>query len=124
MGRGTVAEGRQTMVPLMGRWEVAPDPRVTDRRAEDVRVTLDHYPYEQNATYDLVMLRDATNSPSISRGGIIKEGSIFEKVFDVKILGMAIFKVNFWLFGKRMDLKGWRRTHELREPRMDMGRDY
>ncbi|MQM02859.1 hypothetical protein Taro_035627 [Colocasia esculenta] len=39
MGRGTVAEERQTMV--------APDPRVTDRRAEDVRVALDHYPHEQ-----------------------------------------------------------------------------
>ncbi|MQM04202.1 hypothetical protein Taro_036990 [Colocasia esculenta] len=36
LGRGTVAEERQTMVPLMGRWEVAPDPRVTDRRAEDL----------------------------------------------------------------------------------------
>ncbi|MQM04685.1 hypothetical protein Taro_037490 [Colocasia esculenta] len=24
---------------------------------------------------------------------------------------------------ERMDLKGWRRTHELREPRIDMGRD-
>ncbi|MQM18045.1 hypothetical protein Taro_051029 [Colocasia esculenta] len=47
MGRGTVVEGRQTMVPLMGRWEVAPDPRVTDRRAGDVRVALDHYPHEQ-----------------------------------------------------------------------------
>ncbi|MQM11958.1 hypothetical protein Taro_044865 [Colocasia esculenta] len=47
MGRGTIAEERQAMVPLMGRWEVAPDPRVTDRRAEDVRVTLDHYPHEQ-----------------------------------------------------------------------------
>ncbi|MQM17834.1 hypothetical protein Taro_050812, partial [Colocasia esculenta] len=47
MGRGIVAEERQTMVPLMGRWEVAPDPRVTDRRAEDVRVALDHYPHEQ-----------------------------------------------------------------------------
>ncbi|MQM22791.1 hypothetical protein Taro_055849, partial [Colocasia esculenta] len=47
MGRGTVAEERQTMVPLMMRWEVAPDPRVTDRRAGDVRVALDHYPYEQ-----------------------------------------------------------------------------
>ncbi|MQM20372.1 hypothetical protein Taro_053390 [Colocasia esculenta] len=33
MGRGTLAEGHQTMVPLMARWEVAPDPRVTDRRA-------------------------------------------------------------------------------------------
>ncbi|MQM06425.1 hypothetical protein Taro_039248, partial [Colocasia esculenta] len=47
MGRGTLAEGRQTMVPLMTRWEVAPDPRVTDRRAGDVRVALDHYPHEQ-----------------------------------------------------------------------------
>ncbi|MQM01315.1 hypothetical protein Taro_034071, partial [Colocasia esculenta] len=37
MGRGVQAEGRQTMVPLMARWEVAPDPKVTDRRAEDVR---------------------------------------------------------------------------------------
>ena len=79
--------------------------------------------FVQNATYDLVTLRDATNCPSIGRGGIIREGSIFEKVFDVKIPGMAIFKVNFWLFGKRMDPKGWRRTHELREPRIDMGRD-
>ncbi|MQL78881.1 hypothetical protein Taro_011317 [Colocasia esculenta] len=47
MGHGTLAEGRQTMVPLMTRWEVAPDPRVTDRRAGDVRVALDHYPHEQ-----------------------------------------------------------------------------
>ncbi|MQL83823.1 hypothetical protein Taro_016319 [Colocasia esculenta] len=47
MGRGTLAEGRQTMVPLMTRWEAAPDPRVTDRRAGDVRVALDHYPHEQ-----------------------------------------------------------------------------
>ncbi|MQL69795.1 hypothetical protein Taro_002136 [Colocasia esculenta] len=47
MGCGTLAEGRQTMVPLMTRWEVAPDPRVTDRRAGDVRVALDHYPHEQ-----------------------------------------------------------------------------
>ncbi|MQL87334.1 hypothetical protein Taro_019877 [Colocasia esculenta] len=47
MGRGTLVEGRQTMVPLMTRWEVAPDPRVTDRRAGDVRVALNHYPHEQ-----------------------------------------------------------------------------
>ncbi|MQL68510.1 hypothetical protein Taro_000784, partial [Colocasia esculenta] len=47
MGRGTLAEGHQTMVPLMARWEVAPDPRVTDRRVGDVRVALDHYPHEQ-----------------------------------------------------------------------------
>ncbi|MQM11272.1 hypothetical protein Taro_044179 [Colocasia esculenta] len=31
----------------MARWEVTPDPRVTDRRAEDVRVALDHYPHDQ-----------------------------------------------------------------------------
>ncbi|MQL89331.1 hypothetical protein Taro_021904 [Colocasia esculenta] len=47
MGCGTQVEGRQTMVPLMTRWEVAPDSRVTDRRAGDVRVALDHYPHEQ-----------------------------------------------------------------------------
>ncbi|MQL76832.1 hypothetical protein Taro_009245 [Colocasia esculenta] len=47
MGRGTLVEGRQMMVPLMMRWEVAPDPRVTDRRAGDVRVALDHYPHDQ-----------------------------------------------------------------------------
>ncbi|MQM06794.1 hypothetical protein Taro_039624 [Colocasia esculenta] len=35
------------MVPLMARWEVAPDPRVADRRAEDVRAALDHYPHDQ-----------------------------------------------------------------------------
>ncbi|MQL73939.1 hypothetical protein Taro_006296 [Colocasia esculenta] len=47
MGRRTLAEGRQTMVPLMARWEVAPDPRVIDKRVGDVRVALDHYPHEQ-----------------------------------------------------------------------------
>ncbi|MQM04907.1 hypothetical protein Taro_037700, partial [Colocasia esculenta] len=47
MGRGTLVEGRQMMVPLMTRWEVAPDPRVTDRRAGDVRVALDHYLHDQ-----------------------------------------------------------------------------
>ncbi|MQM17124.1 hypothetical protein Taro_050092 [Colocasia esculenta] len=47
MGRGVLAEGRQTMVPLMAWWEVAPDPRVADRRAEDVRAALDHYPHDQ-----------------------------------------------------------------------------
>ncbi|MQL85787.1 hypothetical protein Taro_018310 [Colocasia esculenta] len=36
MGRGVQVEGCQTMVPLMARWEVTPDPRVADRRAEDV----------------------------------------------------------------------------------------
>ncbi|MQL69041.1 hypothetical protein Taro_001286 [Colocasia esculenta] len=90
-------------------------PPVSDRRREREE--------EENATYDLVPLGDTANSPSISRGGIIREGSIFEKVFDVIIPGMAIFKVNFWIFGKRMDPKGWRRMHELREPRIDLGRD-
>ncbi|MQM23649.1 hypothetical protein Taro_056716 [Colocasia esculenta] len=47
MGRGVQAEGRQTMVPLMARWEVAPDPRVAEWRAEDVRAALDHYPHDQ-----------------------------------------------------------------------------
>ncbi|MQL79758.1 hypothetical protein Taro_012214 [Colocasia esculenta] len=50
MGRGVQAEGRQTMVPLMARWEVAADPRVTDRHAEDVRVALDHYLHDQVRT--------------------------------------------------------------------------
>ncbi|MQL70948.1 hypothetical protein Taro_003256 [Colocasia esculenta] len=44
---GVQAEGSQTMVPLMARWEVAPDPRVADRCAEDVRAALDHYPHDQ-----------------------------------------------------------------------------
>ncbi|MQL98908.1 hypothetical protein Taro_031624 [Colocasia esculenta] len=47
MGRGALREGSLAMVPLMARWEVVPDPRVTDRRAEDVRAALDHYPYDQ-----------------------------------------------------------------------------
>ncbi|MQM23562.1 hypothetical protein Taro_056627 [Colocasia esculenta] len=36
MGHGVQTEGSQAMVPLMARWEVAPDLRVTDRRVEDV----------------------------------------------------------------------------------------
>ncbi|MQM15979.1 hypothetical protein Taro_048931 [Colocasia esculenta] len=47
MGHGVQAEGSQAMVPLMARWEVVLDPRVTDRRVEDVRAALDHYPHEQ-----------------------------------------------------------------------------
>ncbi|MQM19870.1 hypothetical protein Taro_052884, partial [Colocasia esculenta] len=47
MGHGTLREGNQALVPLMARWDVAPDPRVTDRRAEDVRAALDHYPHDQ-----------------------------------------------------------------------------
>ncbi|MQL91285.1 hypothetical protein Taro_023895 [Colocasia esculenta] len=67
MGRGTVAEERQTMVPLMGRWEVAPDPRVTDRRAEDVRVTLDHYPHEQVVWTPYAWEADASH-PAVAAG--------------------------------------------------------
>ncbi|MQL82975.1 hypothetical protein Taro_015457 [Colocasia esculenta] len=47
MGHGALREGSLAMVPLMARWEVVPDPRVTDRRAEDVRAALDHYPHDQ-----------------------------------------------------------------------------
>ncbi|MQM18199.1 hypothetical protein Taro_051185 [Colocasia esculenta] len=47
MGRGSLREGSQALVPLLARWEVTPDPRVADRRAEDVRLALDHYPHEQ-----------------------------------------------------------------------------
>ncbi|MQL71628.1 hypothetical protein Taro_003957 [Colocasia esculenta] len=90
-------------------------PPLPDRRREREE--------EENATYDLVPLGDTANSQSIGRGGIIREGSIFEVILDVKIPGMAIIEVDFWLFGKRIDSKGWRRTHELREPRIDMGRD-
>ncbi|MQL68743.1 hypothetical protein Taro_000996 [Colocasia esculenta] len=35
------------MVALMARWEVAPDPRVTNRRVENVRASLDLYPHDQ-----------------------------------------------------------------------------
>ncbi|MQL88325.1 hypothetical protein Taro_020883 [Colocasia esculenta] len=47
MGRGVQREGSQALVPLMPRWEVVPDLRVVDRRAEDVRAALDHYPHDQ-----------------------------------------------------------------------------
>ncbi|MQL69979.1 hypothetical protein Taro_002275 [Colocasia esculenta] len=47
MGREVRREGSQAMVPIMARWDVAPDPRVADRRAEDVRAALDHYPHDQ-----------------------------------------------------------------------------
>ncbi|MQM01017.1 hypothetical protein Taro_033764 [Colocasia esculenta] len=40
-------EESQAMVPLMARWEVAPDPRVTDRRMEIVRARLDVFPHDQ-----------------------------------------------------------------------------
>ncbi|MQL87155.1 hypothetical protein Taro_019694 [Colocasia esculenta] len=47
MGRWVQIEGSQAMVPLMSRWEVAPDPRVTDQHVEDVRAGLNLYPYDQ-----------------------------------------------------------------------------
>ncbi|MQL67812.1 hypothetical protein Taro_000142 [Colocasia esculenta] len=50
MGRGVQREGSQAMVPLMARWEVAPDPRVTDQCVEDVRAGLDLYPHDQPDT--------------------------------------------------------------------------
>ncbi|MQL97931.1 hypothetical protein Taro_030622, partial [Colocasia esculenta] len=67
MGRGTLSEGRQTMVPLMGRWEVASDPRVTDRRAGDVRVALDHYPHEQVVWTPYAREADASH-PAVAAG--------------------------------------------------------
>ncbi|MQL90617.1 hypothetical protein Taro_023202 [Colocasia esculenta] len=67
MGRGTLVEGRQMMVPLMTRWEVAPDPRVTDRRAGDVRVALDHYPHEQVVWTPYVGETDASH-PAVVAG--------------------------------------------------------
>ncbi|MQL98273.1 hypothetical protein Taro_030976 [Colocasia esculenta] len=67
MGRGTLAEGHQTMVPLMARWEVAPDPRITDRRVGDVRVALDHYPYEQVVWTPYAGEADASH-PAVAAG--------------------------------------------------------
>ncbi|MQM03213.1 hypothetical protein Taro_035989 [Colocasia esculenta] len=52
----------------------------------------------ENAANDLVTFRDAANGLSIRRGGIIREGSIFEIVFNVKVPEMAIIEVDFWLF--------------------------
>ncbi|MQM20776.1 hypothetical protein Taro_053804 [Colocasia esculenta] len=68
MGRGTLAEGHQTMVPLMARWEVAPDPRVTDRRVGDVWVALDHYPHEQVVWTPYAGEADASH-PAAAAGG-------------------------------------------------------
>ncbi|MQM06520.1 hypothetical protein Taro_039346 [Colocasia esculenta] len=45
MGHSVQREG--SLVPLMAWWDVTPDPRVTDQRAEDVRVALDHYSHDQ-----------------------------------------------------------------------------
>ncbi|MQL81145.1 hypothetical protein Taro_013601 [Colocasia esculenta] len=67
MGRGTLVEGRQMMVPLMTRWEVAPDPRVTDRRAGEVRVALNHYPHEQVVWTPYAGEADASH-PAVAAG--------------------------------------------------------
>ncbi|MQL87424.1 hypothetical protein Taro_019965 [Colocasia esculenta] len=67
MGRGTLVEGRQMMVPLMTRWVVAPDPRVTDRREGDVRVALDHYPHDQVVWTPYVGEADASH-PAVAAG--------------------------------------------------------
>ncbi|MQL70845.1 hypothetical protein Taro_003157 [Colocasia esculenta] len=67
MGCGIQVEGRQTMVPLMTRWEVAPNPRVTDRRAGDVRVALDHYPHEQVVWTPYAGEADASH-PAVAAG--------------------------------------------------------
>ncbi|MQM07745.1 hypothetical protein Taro_040589 [Colocasia esculenta] len=67
IGRGTLVEGRQMMVPLMTRWAVAPDPRVTDRRVGDVRVALDHYPHDQVVWTLYVGEADASH-PAVAAG--------------------------------------------------------
>ncbi|MQL76846.1 hypothetical protein Taro_009249 [Colocasia esculenta] len=67
MGRGTLREGSQALVPLMARWEVAPDPRVTDRRAGDVRVALDHYPHDQVVWTPYAGEADASH-PAVAAG--------------------------------------------------------
>ncbi|MQM06930.1 hypothetical protein Taro_039763 [Colocasia esculenta] len=55
------------MMPLMTRWEVAPDPRVTDRRVGDVRVALDHYPHDQVVWTPYVGEADASH-PAVAAG--------------------------------------------------------
>ncbi|MQL81531.1 hypothetical protein Taro_013984, partial [Colocasia esculenta] len=67
MGRGTLVEGHQMMVPLMTRWEVAPDPMVTNRRVGDVRVALDHYPHEQVVWTPYAGEADASH-PAVAAG--------------------------------------------------------
>ncbi|MQL81943.1 hypothetical protein Taro_014402 [Colocasia esculenta] len=67
MGRGVLREGSLAMVPLMARWEVAPDPRVTDRRAEDVRAALDHYPHDQVVWTPYAGEADASH-PAVAAG--------------------------------------------------------
>ncbi|MQL83620.1 hypothetical protein Taro_016113 [Colocasia esculenta] len=51
-----------------GAVEVAPDPRVADRSAEDVRATLDHYPHDQVAWTPYAGEADASH-PAVAAGG-------------------------------------------------------
>ncbi|MQM15410.1 hypothetical protein Taro_048353 [Colocasia esculenta] len=67
MGCGTLREGSQALVPLMARWEVAPDPRVADRRTEDVRLALDYYPHDQVVWTPYVGEMDAAH-PAVAAG--------------------------------------------------------
>ncbi|MQL68913.1 hypothetical protein Taro_001213 [Colocasia esculenta] len=67
MGRGVPREGSQTMVPLMDRWEVAPDPRVTDQRVEDVRARLDLYPHDQ-VVWTPYLGEANTSHPAVAAG--------------------------------------------------------
>ncbi|MQM14496.1 hypothetical protein Taro_047426 [Colocasia esculenta] len=56
-----------SLVPLMAQWEVTPDPQVTDRRAEDVRAALDHYPHDQVVWTPYVREADALH-PAVAAG--------------------------------------------------------
>ncbi|MQM12427.1 hypothetical protein Taro_045345 [Colocasia esculenta] len=55
------------MVPLMSRWEVAPDPRVTDRHVEDVQARLDLYPHDQVVWTPYLGEADASH-PAVAAG--------------------------------------------------------
>ncbi|MQM23457.1 hypothetical protein Taro_056521 [Colocasia esculenta] len=70
MGRGVHTEGSQAMVPLMARWEVAPDPRVTDRRVEDVRAGLNLYPHDQ-VVWTPYLGEAAASHPAVAAGRLL-----------------------------------------------------
>ncbi|MQL77570.1 hypothetical protein Taro_009991 [Colocasia esculenta] len=55
------------MVPLMARWEVAPVPRVMDRRVEDVRASLDLYPHDQ-VVWAPYLGEATTSHPAVAAG--------------------------------------------------------
>ncbi|MQM06274.1 hypothetical protein Taro_039097 [Colocasia esculenta] len=82
MGRGVQVEGRQTVVPLMARWEVAPDPRVADRHAEDVRVALDHYPLDQ------VVWTPYAGETDASHPAVVASRPLFDRHLLLLCLGM------------------------------------